>query len=143
MTILKIKKRTLVITHDLLMSVLAWLFPWFARFNFSFPFDNWEKSFLIIPIIILLQLFIFQRFRLYRGLWRFASIPDLLSIVRASITSAICITLICFMAFRLEGIPRSILILYPFFLIFFLGAPRIAYRVWRDHTFNINTISNK
>ena len=105
MTILKIKKRTLVITHDLLMSVLAWLFPWFARFNFSFPFDNWEKSFLIIPIIILLQLFIFQRFRLYRGLWRFASIPDLLSIVRASITSAICMRSVCIFC---NKVPKTI-----------------------------------
>ena len=47
------------------------------------------------------------------------------------------------MAFRLEGIPRSILILYPFFLMFFLGAPRLAYRAWRDHTISVNTISAK
>ena len=125
------------------MSVLAWQFSWWARFNFIFPFTNWEISLILIPIIILLQLFIFQRFRLYRGLWRFASIPDLWGIFRASITSALCITIICFMAFRLEGIPRSILILYPFFLVFFLGAPRLAYRAWRDHAFNINTISNR
>jgi FlaA1/EpsC-like NDP-sugar epimerase len=123
------------------MSMLAWQFSWWARFNFTFPFDNWEKSLFLIPVIILLQLFIFQRFRLYRGIWRFASIPDLWNIYRASITSALCITLVCFIAFRLEGIPRSILILYPFFLMFFLGAPRLAYRAWRDHAFSMNAIS--
>jgi len=142
MTILKIKKRTLVIIHDLLMSVLAWQCSWWARFNFTFPFDNWEMSFFLIPIIVILQLFIFQRFRLYRGIWRFASIPDLWNICRASITAALCITLVCFIGFRLEGIPRTILILYPFFLMFFLGAPRLAYRAWRDHAFSIKTISN-
>ena len=125
------------------MSVFAWEFSWWARFNFTFPFQDWQKSLLIIPIIIVLQLFIFQRFRLYRGLWRFASIPDLWNIFRASLVSALCITLICFIAFRLEGIPRSILILYPFFLMFFLGAPRLAYRAWRDHTISVNTISTK
>ena len=142
MTILKIKKRTLVIIHDLLMSVLAWQCSWWARFNFTFPFDNWEMSLFLIPVIIILQLFIFQRFRLYRGIWRFASIPDLWNICRASITAALCITLICFISFRLEGIPRTILILYPFFLMFFLGAPRVAYRTWRDHNFSIKAISN-
>ncbi len=125
------------------MSVFAWEFSWWARFNFTFPFQDWQKSLLIIPIIIVLQLVIFQRFRLYRGLWRFASIPDLWNICRAAITSALCITLICFMAFRLEDIPRSILILYPFFLMFFLGAPRLLYRAWRDHAISVNTISNK
>ena len=125
------------------MSVFAWEFSWWARFNFTFPYQDWQKSLLIVPIIIILQLFIFKRFRLYRGLWRFASIPDLWNIFRASVVSALCITLICFMAFRLEGIPRSILILYPFFLMFFLGAPRLAYRAWRDHTISVNTISAK
>ena len=124
-----------------MMSVLAWQFSWWARFNFTFPFENWEISLLMIPIVLLVQVFVFRRFRLYRGIWRFASIPDLWNIFRASIFGALSITLICFILFRLEGIPRSILILYPFFLMFFLGGPRLGYRVWKDHSFSINTIS--
>jgi len=139
---MKISKKTQVIIHDLFMSVLAWQFVWWARFNFSFPFENWEKSFLLIPIVVLTQMIVFRRFRLYRGIWRFASIPDLWNIFRASIFGALSITLICFILFRLEGIPRSILILYPFFLMFFLGGPRLSYRVWKDHSLSINTMSN-
>lgn len=123
------------------MSVLAWQFSWWARFNFTFPFENWEVSVFMIPLVVLVQVFVFRRFRLYRGIWRFASIPDLWNIFRASIFGALSITLICFILFRLEGIPRSILILYPFFLMFFLGGPRLGYRVWKDHSFSINTIS--
>ena len=124
-----------------MMSVLAWQFSWWARFNFTFPFENWEISLFMIPLVLLVQVIVFKRFRLYRGIWRFASIPDLWNIFRASIFGALSITLICFILFRLEGIPRSILILYPFFLMFFLGAPRLGYRVWKDHSFSINTIS--
>lgn len=124
-----------------MMSIFAWQFSWWARFNFSFPFENWEKSIFLIPLVVAIQIVIFRRFRLYRGVWRFASIPDLWNIFRASIFGALTITLVCFVSFRLEGIPRSILILYPFFLMFFLGAPRLCYRVWKDHTFSINTIS--
>jgi FlaA1/EpsC-like NDP-sugar epimerase len=138
---LNISKKTQVILHDLLMSVLAWQFSWWARFNFTFPFENWEISLFMIPLVVLVQVLVFRRFRLYRGIWRFASIPDLWNIFRASIFGALSITLICFILFRLEGIPRSILILYPFFLMFFLGGPRLGYRVWKDHSFSINTIS--
>jgi FlaA1/EpsC-like NDP-sugar epimerase len=138
---LNISKKTQVILHDLLMSVLAWQFSWWARFNFTFPFENWEISLFMIPLVLVVQVVVFKRFRLYRGIWRFASIPDLWNIFRASIFGALSITLICFILFRLEGIPRSILILYPFFLMFFLGGPRLGYRVWKDHSFSINTIS--
>ena len=139
---MKISKKTQVILHDLLMSVLAWQFSWWARFNFNFPFQDWEKSVLLIPLVIVIQVIIFRRFRLYRGIWRFASIPDLWNIFRASIFGALSITLICFIFFRLEGIPRSILILYPFFLMFFLGGPRLGYRVWKDHSFSVNTLND-
>ena len=128
--------------HDLLMSVLAWQFSWWARFNFNFPFQDWEKSVFLIPLVIVIQVIVFRRFRLYRGIWRFASIPDLWNIFRASIFGALSITLICFILFRLEGIPRSILVLYPFFLMFFLGGPRLGYRVWKDHSFSINTLND-
>jgi len=128
--------------HDLFMSVLAWQFSWWARFNFNFPFQDWEKSLLLIPLVLAVQVVVFRRFRLYRGIWRFASIPDLWNIFRASIFGALSITLTCFILFRLEGIPRSILILYPFFLMFFLGGPRLGYRVWKDHAFSINTLSD-
>lgn len=139
---MKFSKKSQVVLHDLFMSVLAWQFSWWARFNFNFPFQDWEKSLYLIPLVIVIQVIVFRRFRLYRGIWRFASIPDLWNIFRASIFGALLITLMCFILFRLEGIPRSILILYPFFLMFFLGAPRLSYRVWKDHSFSINTLSD-
>jgi len=123
------------------MSVVAWQIAWWARFNFTFPFENWEISLLMIPLVLIVQTLVFTRFRFYRGIWRFASIPDLWNIFRASIFGALSITLICFILFRLEGIPRSILILYPIFLMFCLGGPRLGYRVWKDQSLSINTIS--
>ena len=137
----KINNKNLIIIHDLFVSVFAWQFAWWCRFNFTFPFEFWENSLLTIPLILIVQSVIFSRFRLYRGVWRFASIPDLWNIFRASIFGALAMTLICFMVFRLEGIPRSILILYPFFLMFFLGAPRLSYRVWKDHSFNLKRMA--
>jgi FlaA1/EpsC-like NDP-sugar epimerase len=131
---LNLNKKTQVILHDLFMSVLAWELAWGARFNFDFPFPDWQKNIYTIPVLVLVQGIIFWRFHLYRGLWRFASLPDLWNIFRASIVGGLCLTLTFFILFRLEGIPRSLLILYPFFLMFLLGAPRLGYRLWKDHS---------
>jgi FlaA1/EpsC-like NDP-sugar epimerase len=40
----------------------------------------------------------------------------------------------------LAQIPRSILLLYPVFLVGFLGAPRLLYRYWKDRTLSLQAM---
>lgn len=138
----RLKSSATVIIHDMLMAALAWQVAWWLRFNLNFPFYNWELSFYTLPVVLLVQGLVYQRFKLHRGLWRFASLPDLWNIFRAAIFGALCITLVLFIWSRLEGIPRSILVLYPVLLMFFLGGPRLIYRMWKDHSFNFKAVSN-
>jgi FlaA1/EpsC-like NDP-sugar epimerase len=139
----KINNRHTVIIHDLLMSAFAWQIAWWARFNFDFPFPEWKVSLITLPYVVIVQAIIFWRMNLYRGIWRFASLPDLSNISRASMLGGVCITLILFILFRLDGVPRSVLILYPVFLTFLLGGPRLGYRLWKDKTFNLKAITNE
>ena len=130
----------IIIIHDLFMAAVAWQLSWFIRFNFELvSYPNWKLSLYTLPLILLVQGLVSYRFGLYRGLWRFASLPDLWNIFRSSILGALCITLVLFISIRLEGIPRSILVLYPVFLIFLLGGPRLGYRFWKDHSFKLNS----
>jgi len=139
---LTFNKKIAVILHDFTMTAIVWQGSWWLRFNFDIPDDYWEISLYTLPLILLIQGLVFWRFNLYRGLWRFSSLPDLWNIFRAAVFGALCITLVLFISIRLEGIPRSILIMYPIFLIFFLGAPRLGYRVWKDHSFKLNSATN-
>ncbi len=127
----------------MLITAIAWQGAWWLRFNLDFPFYNWQLSFYTLPFVLLIQGLVFRRFRLYRGLWRFASLPDLWNIFRACFVGALSITIMLFMWSRLEGIPRSILILYPILLMFFLGGPRLTYRMWKDHSLNLNSSVNR
>jgi len=136
-------KTALVIIHDLLMVVVAWQLSWWIRFNFEFPFYNWELSLSLILVLLLVQGSLFLYFHLYRGLWRFASLRDLWNIFRATIVGAIAVSLVFFIMFRLEGVPRSVLLLYPVLLIFLLGGPRLGYRLWKDRNASILTTIEK
>lgn len=128
-------RRNAVILHDLSMAGLAWLLAWLARFNFSFPYFGWEQSLKLLPYVILIQGLVFWFFGLYRGLWRFASLPDLGNIVKAVVLGSLAIFTVLFIQTRLQGIPRSIAVLYPLFLTMLLGAPRLGYRLFKDHRF--------
>jgi len=125
-------KRLLIIIHDIFMAVAAWFLSWWIRYNLDFPFPDMKTCLSSIPVIIFLQGFVYWRFNLYRGIWRFASLPDLWNIFRASILGAMLIMMALFIFTRLEAVPRSILLLYPIFLMLLLGGPRLGYRYWKD-----------
>jgi len=72
---------------------------------------------------------------LYRGVWRFASLPDLWNIVRSAIVGVLAISLALFLFNRLEGTSRTTLVLYPLILIVALGGPRVLFRLWKEHGF--------
>ena len=132
-----ITRRYLIVLHDLGMAMLAWFSSWWIRYNLALPFPDIEVCLYSLPVILFIQAIIFWQFNLYRGIWRFASLPDLWNIFRASILGAIIIMFVLFVSFRLEGVPRSISLLYPTLLMVFLGAPRLGYRLWKDHSLNL------
>jgi O-antigen biosynthesis protein WbqV len=67
-----------------------------------------------------------------RGVWRYASLPDLSAIVKTASVSVVLFIAAHFFLVRLEAIPRSSIIIAWAFLIVFLAAPRAAYRLYRN-----------
>src|SRR5881227_3959567 len=64
---------------------------------------------------------------LYRGIWRFASLPDLFNIARAATLTELIFLPIMFVFTRLDTLPRSFLLIDWLVLIALLGAPRLGY----------------
>ncbi len=129
--------RLLIVMHDLAMALIAWSAAWWIRYNLAFPLPEWSVCLYTLPYVLVIQTLLFWKFNLYRGIWRFASLPDLWNIFRASVLGAMIITLTLFIVFRLAGVPRSVLLLYPILLIILLGGPRLGYRLWKDRTLNL------
>ncbi len=122
-----------VAAHDVLAVVVVWLFVFHLRFNFNPAQVPWEVVLGSLPVVLVVQTFLMWWFGLYKGLWRFASLPDLWNIIKSATLGVLAIALALFVLNRLEGIPRMSLVLYPFVLIVALGAPRLIFRVWKDH----------
>lgn len=67
-----------------------------------------------------------------RGVWRYASLPDLAAIVKTATASSVVFVAAHFFLVRLEAIPRSSIVITWAFLIVFLTMPRAAYRLYRN-----------
>jgi FlaA1/EpsC-like NDP-sugar epimerase len=128
-----IRSQGAALTHDLLMVPIAWFLAFLLRFNLAIPpasfiEDGLEALLVIIPI----QLITFLILGLYRGIWRFASVPDLLRIIKAVLIGTAVSMAILFVYTRAEGIPRSVPVIHALLLTMLLSGPRLIYRWMKD-----------
>jgi FlaA1/EpsC-like NDP-sugar epimerase len=122
----------LAVLHDALAAVLAWCLAYLLRFNFELPPNFAAELKQTLYWVVPLQMIIFWRFHLYRGLWRYASTADLRRIFLAVMLSAAAIPLM-FLMIRLDlVIPRSVMIINPILLFLMMGGSRFAYRLWKE-----------
>ncbi|MFA5663566.1 SDR family NAD(P)-dependent oxidoreductase [Castellaniella sp.] len=125
--------RTLLIfLYDLLAVVLAWCGAMLLRFNFDWPAQLNVEIVLGLMVLVPVQLVTCQAVGLYRGMWAFASLPDLRRLLRAVLVSFIAMLLYALLVRRGQAIPRSIVVLYPMLLLGIMAGGRIAWRMWRE-----------
>ena len=125
----------LALLHDMAWVPAAIVLAIWARFNFGeIPHAIFSGMLWMLCVMLPVQSVVFYRSGLYRGVWRFASLPDLIRILRAVGIGTVSGFALMFVLQRLQGVPRSALILYPLFLSLGLALPRLAYRWWKDRS---------
>ena len=119
--------------HDLSAVFLAWLVAYWLRFNFDIPSDHLAIMWQSIPFVLLVDAISFSVFGLYRGIWRFASLPDLRRILNAVISAAVLIAAVSLLLRGYVVVPRSVLVMSPCLLILMMGGSRFLYRYVKEH----------
>jgi len=119
--------------HDITAAALAWIGLYWLRFNLELHEPQLSDMLQTLAWVLPLQAGIFLAFGLYRGLWRFASLPDLQRIVLAVGLGAVAVPVVLVMLQLTSVVPRSVLILYPPVLILLMAGSRFTYRVWKEH----------
>ena len=110
-------KANLVYLHDIFITAICFNLSIFLRLGPEFnSIPNSIIGYGTI-LITILGAIVYRLTGLYKGIWRYASINDLINIVKAaSITIAIFLILM-FAVTRLESFPRSVLFINWFVLI--------------------------
>jgi FlaA1/EpsC-like NDP-sugar epimerase len=124
--------RIAVVAHDLAAVWLVWQGLYYLRWQMqSDPpaFSLWSAE---VAVVMAVQGLVLWQVGLYRGLWRFASVPDLWNILKAAVAGMLGILLGLFLLNRGDLVPRAVFVMYPIALAAFLGTPRLIYRAWKD-----------
>jgi FlaA1/EpsC-like NDP-sugar epimerase len=131
-------KRVTVVIYDFLTIPLAWLGAYWVRQNLSeIPQGLFHELLKHLPLVIVIQAIAFWLFGLYRGEWRFASIPDMMRIIKSIFVGAVTtIVLLYFTSVTFDNTftmpPRSIIPLYSLLLFFLVGGARLVSRAYRE-----------
>jgi FlaA1/EpsC-like NDP-sugar epimerase len=117
---------------DALLLVAAWYAAYSARFDFAIPEEQWVLFKAMLPLMLMIKVATFYVFDLYRGMWRYASLSDLLNIIKAAGISSLFIVSLVLFATGFKGFPRSVFILDGCFTMLFISAFRLSVRVYYE-----------
>lgn len=128
------RNRLTAFLFDVGMIPIAWFGAYWIYFDLHrMPFDVLQGAVLLFFPLILFQAAAFWLFGLYRGVWRFASIPDLARIVKAIMTGILSLLMIFFFVKSTLVIPRVIPLLYSMLLCGSLTGARVLFRWLKDY----------
>jgi len=129
-------RSVLILVHDLLATAAAIIVTFYVRFEGAGLAEREDLLVAVLPGFLVYAAVVYWFFELNKGKWRFASLPDLSNIVRASTVLALSLLVLdyilvapTFLGTFFFG--KITIALYWFLQICFLGGSRVAYRYFR------------
>src|SRR4030042_40518 len=105
-----IKKRNfwIILAVDIFLLFSAYYLSYLIRFEGQMPSDRFLVFKHTVWLIIPFKLFVFFNFKLYKGMWRYTGISDLINLIKAVFVTSAIIILIILYFHRFQGYSRSI-----------------------------------
>jgi FlaA1/EpsC-like NDP-sugar epimerase len=123
----RMAKRIVAILVDMSLCVLT---VWLAYYMRLGEFVSLSGNALIATAVsIVISLFVFTVFGLYRAIFRYSDWPALITVARAVAIYGLLYSAI-FTAVGLNEVPRTVGIIQPILLLLFVSASRILARMW-------------
>nr|WP_320017542.1 nucleoside-diphosphate sugar epimerase/dehydratase [uncultured Desulfobacter sp.] len=99
--------------------------------RFDFIKEQWvDISFLrLLPYVLGCKILFFYLFDLYRGMWRYTSLSDLINIIKASVFSTFIIIALVLYLTRFENISRSVFVIDWCLTVMFIAGLRLCVRL--------------
>ena len=128
----------MLVLSDMAAFAASYYLAFLLRFDFRVPQAEWAGFFSTVWLVVLLRAAVFHYCAAYRGLWRYASISDLSTLIKALGMSQVAI--VAAVLFMKQGrFPRSVLFIDPMLALIMVGIIRFSIRLTREWRHEGNT----
>ncbi len=126
------KRRIFEVILDLFLIVLAYYSAYATLFRNFENSRNWDLFIKTLPILIVLKMFALLISGVYRGIWRYTSIGDLVTFSKGIIFGSILSILSILLIYRFVEFSRAVFVLDAIFLFLGIAGSRMAFRIFRQ-----------
>lgn len=126
------KRRIFEVLLDIVLIMLAYWSAYAIKFE---PFSNspaWKLFLRTLPVLVVVRLAAFLFFGVYRGIWRYTSIDDLMAFAKAVAAGSIVSMLIILFKLRFQGFSRAVFVIDALVMLMLLAGSRMAFRLFRQ-----------
>jgi UDP-GlcNAc:undecaprenyl-phosphate GlcNAc-1-phosphate transferase len=119
---------------EVLLDVVLVILSYWAAYAINFPPNSpaWKLFIRTLPVLVFMKMSVFLVMGVYRGLWRYTSMSDLIVFGKAVVLSSVASLLLILFAFRFEGFSRKVFIIDLVLMFLFLAGSRMAFRLFRQ-----------
>jgi UDP-GlcNAc:undecaprenyl-phosphate GlcNAc-1-phosphate transferase len=125
------KRRIFEVFLDAFLITLAY-YTSFAMLRMFEYESNWPLFLKTLPLLILVKLAALLIVGVYRGLWRYTSIGDLITITKGVLLGSVLSIFVVLLVYRFEGFSRTVFFLDGLLLLLAIVGSRLAFRVIRQ-----------
>ena len=121
------------ILHDIFFLSASFFIALWIRLDFNIAANLTVELWYFLIFFSVLNIILLNYMGLYHGIWRYASIHEIKSIIKSVSISILALLGFLFLILRLENVPRSFPLLLFIISIFSITSPRIFYRILKDN----------
>jgi UDP-GlcNAc:undecaprenyl-phosphate GlcNAc-1-phosphate transferase len=118
---------------EVLLDVVLIILSYWAAYAINFPPASpaWQLFIQTLPVLVFMKMPVFLVMGVYRGLWRYTGMNDLIVFAKAVALSSVASMLMVLFVFRFEGFSRTVFVLDAVLMFLCLAGSRVAFRLFR------------
>lgn len=126
------KRRVFEVLLDSVLITLAYYFSYVLLFGSFEQTANWDLFIETLPLLIVIKLAAFLVVGVYRGIWRYTSVSDLVTFTKGVVLGSAGSVLAILLLYRFRNFSRAVFIVDGLLLLAALAGSRMAFRLIRQ-----------
>jgi UDP-GlcNAc:undecaprenyl-phosphate GlcNAc-1-phosphate transferase len=128
---LSYKRRIFEVLLDVALITLSFYFSYLLLFGPITEIGAMNLFLRAVPVLVFVKMWAFLAAGVYRGIWRYVSVDNLMTYVKGVVLGSVASVLVILFAFRFAGYSRAVFVLDAMILLMLLAGSRVAFRFFR------------
>jgi UDP-GlcNAc:undecaprenyl-phosphate GlcNAc-1-phosphate transferase len=126
------KRRIFEIFLDIVLITLSYYASYTLLFGSFEESGNWELFLKTLPLLIVLKLFAFLAAGVYRGIWRYTGVRDLVVFFKGVVIGSVLSVLAILLLYRFQNFSRAVFVIDGIILFLAIAGSRLTFRLFRQ-----------